>query len=91
MRVILDEAGFQDCKICGTNGLDEYIISSLLEQDAKIDLFGVGENLITAKSDPVFGGVYKLVAMEKNNALIPKIKISDNYTKVINPRFQKII
>ena len=62
----MDEAGYEDCKICATNSLDEYLIKSLIEQDAKIDLFGVGENLITAKSEPVFGGVYKLVALEKD-------------------------
>lgn len=66
VRKILDEAGYEDCKICATNSLDEYLIKSLIEQDAKIDLFGVGENLITAKSEPVFGGVYKLVALEKD-------------------------
>lgn len=90
VRKILDEAGYSDCKICATNALDESLITSLLEQDAKIDLFGVGENLITAKSDSVFGGVYKLVAMEKNGELIPKIKISENVEKITNPSFKKI-
>ena len=89
-RKILDEAGYQDCKICATNSLDERLIASLFEQDAKIDLFGVGENLITAKSDPVFGGVYKLVAMEKEGNIIPKIKISENVVKVTNPSFKKL-
>lgn len=89
-RKMLDEAGYSDCKICATNSLDERLISSLFEQDAKIDLFGVGENLITAKSDPVFGGVYKLVAMEKNGNIIPKIKISENVAKVTNPSFKKV-
>ena len=79
VRNILDEHGYNDCKICATNSLDEYLISSLLEQGAKIDSFGVGENLITAKSDPVFGGVYKLVAIEKDGVIIPKIKISEYY------------
>jgi nicotinate phosphoribosyltransferase len=90
VRKRLDESGFSDCKICVTNSLDERLISSLFEQNAKIDLFGVGENLITAKSDPVFGGVYKLVAIEKNNTIIPKIKISENVVKVTNPSFKKL-
>jgi len=90
VRKILDDAGFEDCKICGTNALDETLISSLLEQGAKIDLFGVGENLITAQSDPVFGGVYKLCALEKNGKLIPKIKISENTAKITNPGFKKV-
>ena len=90
VRQILDDSGFPDCKICGTNELDEYVISSLLQQDAKIDFFGVGENLITAKSDPVFSGVYKLTAIEKNGEIIPKIKITDNILKIINPGFKKL-
>ena len=90
IRTILDEAGFEDCKICGTNALDEYVITSLLEEGAKIDLFGVGENLITAKSNPVFGGVYKLVAIEKDGKISPKIKISDNTIKITNPGFKKV-
>ncbi len=90
IRTILDEAGFPDCKICVSNSLDENLISSLLEQGAKIDLFGVGENLITAKSNPVFGGVYKLCAIEKNGEIIPKIKISENTTKITNPGFKKV-
>ena len=89
-RVMLDEAGYEDCKICATNSLDEYLISSLIDQDAKVDLFGVGENLITAKSDPVFGGVYKLVALEKDGKIIPKIKISENIEKITNPGFKKV-
>ena len=89
IRTILDDAGFPDCKICGTNSLDEYVITSILNEGAKIDLFGVGENLITAKSQPVFGGVYKLVAVEKNGEIIPKIKISNNAIKITNPGFKK--
>lgn len=89
IRTILDEAGFEDCKICGTNALDEYVITSILEEGAKIDLFGVGENLITAKSHPVFGGVYKLVAIEKDEEIIPKIKVSNNTIKITNPGFKK--
>lgn len=90
VRKILDEAGYGDCKICATNSLDEYLIKSLIEQDAKIDLFGVGENLITAKSEPVFGGVYKLVALEKDKKIVPKIKVSENTAKVTNPSFKKV-
>ena len=90
VRKRLDEAGFEDCKICASNSLDENIIYSLLEQDAQIDSFGVGENLITAKSTPVFGGVYKLCALEKDSKIIPKIKISENVTKITNPGFKKV-
>ncbi len=89
IRKVLDEAGYSDCKICVTNSLDEYLISSLLEQGAKVDSFGVGENLITAKSDSVFGGVYKLAAIEKEGEMIPKIKISENVEKITNPGFKK--
>lgn len=90
VRKILDDAGYEDCKICATNSLDENLITSLIEQNARIDLFGVGENLITAKSDSVFGGVYKLVAMEKEEKIIPKIKISENADKITNPSFKKV-
>ena len=90
VRKILDEAGYEDCKICATNSLDEYLIKSLIEQDAKIDLFEVGENLITAKSEPVFGGVYKLVALEKDKKIVPKIKVSENTAKVTNPSVKKV-
>lgn len=90
VRKILDETGYEDYKICATNSLDEYLIKSLIEQDAKIDLFGVGENLITAKSEPVFGGVYKLVALEKDKKIVPKIKVSENTAKVTNPSVKKV-
>lgn len=90
VRKILDEAGYSDCKICATNSLDEKLISSLLKQDAKIDIFGVGENLITSKSNPVFGAVYKLAAIEKDGVIIPKIKISENVVKITNPSFKKV-
>lgn len=90
IRKILDNAGFSDCKICVSNSLDERLIFSLLNQGACIDSFGVGENLITAKSNPVFGAVYKLSAIEKNGKIIPKIKISENTTKITNPGFKKI-
>lgn len=89
-RKMLDEAGLKDTKIVTSNSLDEYVIASLIEQNAPIDSFGVGENLITSKSNPVFGGVYKLVAIEKNNEIVPKIKISDNVEKITNPHFKKI-
>jgi nicotinate phosphoribosyltransferase len=89
-RSMLDEAGLTDCKIVASNSLDEYIITDLIDQGAKIDSFGVGERLITAKSEPVFGGVYKLVAVEKNGVIIPKIKISENADKVTNPGYKKV-
>lgn len=89
-RKMLDAAGYPDCKIVASNSLDEYIISDLLKQGAKIDLFGVGERLITAKSEPVFGGVYKLVATEEDGQITPKIKISENVAKITNPHYKKI-
>jgi nicotinate phosphoribosyltransferase len=89
-RKMLDDAGLKNTKIVISNSLDENLISSLLEQGSPIDSFGVGENMITAKSNPVFGGVYKLVAIEKNGVIIPKIKISDNEEKITNPDFKKI-
>lgn len=90
-RKMLDKAGLKNTTICVSNSLDENVISDLLAQGAPIDTFGVGENLITAKSNPVFGGVYKLCAIEKDKKLIPKIKISDNVEKVTNPGFKDII
>jgi len=89
-RKMLDEAGLTSCKIMASNSLDEYIIKDLLEQGAKVDAFGVGERLITSKSEPVFGGVYKLVAVEDNGELIPKIKVSENVEKITNPHFKKV-
>ena len=89
-RKMLDEAGYTKCKIVVSNSLDEVIIRDLFLQGARIDLFGVGERLITAKSNPVFGGVYKLVAVEKNGEIIPKIKISENPEKITNPHFKKV-
>ncbi|MGN0687976.1 MAG: nicotinate phosphoribosyltransferase [Oscillospiraceae bacterium] len=89
-RKMLDAAGYPDCKIVASNSLDEYIITDLLRQGAKIDLFGVGERLITAKSEPVFGGVYKLVATEENGTITPKIKISENVEKITNPHFKTV-
>ncbi len=91
MRQKLDEAGLVDCKIVVSNSLDEYIIRELIRQGAEVDAFGVGERLITAKSDPVFGGVYKLCAMEKKDGtIVPKIKISENVGKITTPHFKKI-
>lgn len=89
-RKMLDDAGFPDCTITASNSLDEYIIRDTLMQGAAIDAFGVGERLITSRSEPVFGGVYKLAALEKNGELIPKIKISENTTKITNPGFKEV-
>lgn len=89
-RRMLDEAGFEDCNIVASNSLDEYIISDILSQGAKIDSFGVGERLITSKSEPVFGGVYKLVAVEEHGRIIPKIKISENIGKITTPGFKQV-
>lgn len=90
-RQMLDEAGWTGCKISVSNSLDEYIIQDLLRQGAVIDMFGVGERLITARSEPVFGGVYKLVAIENEaGEVIPKIKISADVGKITNPHFKKL-
>ena len=90
-RKMLDAAGLQSCKIVVSNSLDEYLIQDLMTQQAQIDVFGVGERMITAKSTPVFGGVYKLVAIEQPDGSIePKIKISENITKITNPHFKKV-
>ena len=89
-RKILDEAGYEDCKIIASNSLDEYIIRDLLFQGAKIDSFGVGERLITSKSNPVFDGVYKLCAVEEDGNIIPRIKISENVGKITTPHFKKV-
>ena len=87
-RKMLDDAGLKDCKIVVSNSLDQSIIRDLLLEGACIDSFGVGERLITAKSEPVYGGVYKLAALETNGELIPKIKISENIEKITNPGFK---
>ena len=90
-RQMLDEAGLTDCKIIASNSLDENIIRDILHQGATVDAFGVGERLITSKSDPVFGGVYKLAAIEKEDGtIVPKIKISENAAKITNPHFKKV-
>ena len=90
-RKMLDDAGFPDVKIMASNSLDEYIIRELYLQDAKVDMFGIGERLITSKSDPVFGGVYKLVAVQKpDGSYQPKIKVSETLEKIINPHFKMV-
>jgi nicotinate phosphoribosyltransferase len=90
-RKMLDEAGLENCRISASNALDERLISDLLMQGACIDSFGVGERMITASSAPVFGGVYKLAAVEdQEGTIIPKIKISENTAKITNPHFKKV-
>ena len=90
-RKMLDDAGMEDCKIIVSNSLDEYTISSLLAQGAPIDSFGVGERMITAKSEPVFGAVYKIVAVEEGrNVFSPRIKISENVEKITNPGLKQV-
>lgn len=90
-RKMLDDAGLENCKITASNSLDEYLIRDLMMQGAKIDIFGVGERLITSKSSPVFGGVYKLVAVESEGGeIVPKIKVSENTAKITNPHFKKV-
>ncbi len=90
-RKMLDDAGWTECKITVSNSLDEYIISDILRQGAQIDVFGVGERLITSRSEPVFGGVYKLSAIEmEDGGIVPKIKVSENVEKITNPHFKKL-
>lgn len=90
-RQMLDDAGLYECKILASNALDEYIIRDLVRQGARIDSFGVGERLITSRSEPVFGGVYKLVAVEgADGSIEPKIKISENPVKITTPHFKKV-
>ena len=90
VRRQLNEAGLYDIRIIISNSMDEYVIRDVLQQGAQIDAFGVGERLITSKSSPVFGGVYKLVAVEKDGEVVPKIKISENPQKITNPHFKKV-
>ena len=91
VRKALDAAGWTECKIVASNSLDEYIIRDLILQGAQIDAFGVGERLITSKSQPVFGGVYKLAGVEKpDGTIIPKIKLSENVGKITTPHFKKV-
>ena len=90
VRKILDVAGLEDCKIIASNSLDEYSITSIIDQGAMIDAFGVGERLITAKSDPVFGAVYKIAAIEKKGIVRPTIKVSEAVDKITNPGRKKV-
>lgn len=90
VRKMLDEAGCEDCVIVASNSLDEYTITSILDQGGQIDSFGVGERLITSKSDPVFGAVYKIVEVEKDGVKTPKIKISETVEKITNPGRKKV-
>lgn len=90
VRKMLDDAGLEDCKIIASNSLDEYTIDSIIDQGGRIDSFGVGERLITAKSDPVFGAVYKIAAVKKGDTVIPKIKISETTEKITNPGEKEI-
>ncbi len=90
VRDMLDDAGLDDCKIVVSNSLDEFTIGSILQQGGCIDSFGVGERLITAKSDPVFGAVYKIAAVTKDGEIVPKIKISENHEKITNPGIKKV-
>ena len=89
-RKMLDEAGYADCAICASNSLDEYLVRDLILQDAKVDSFGIGENLITSKSDPVFGGVYKLAAVKDENGYTPKMKISETIEKMTLPHLKNL-
>jgi len=90
IRAELDKAGLEDCKIVVSNSLDEYIIRDTLMQGACIDSFGVGERLITSRSEPVFGGVYKLVAIESGGEIVPRIKLSENVAKITTPGFKNL-
>ena len=90
IRKALDEAGMEDCNIVVSNSLDEYLIQSLIQQGAKINSMGVGENLVCSKSTPVFGGVYKMSSIYENGEMIPKIKVSENIEKVTNPAYKDL-
>ncbi len=90
MRKMLDEAGYPDCKIVASNSLDEYLIRDMIQQGAQVDSFGVGERLVTSSSSPVFGGVYKLCAVEKYGVVEPRIKISENVAKVTTPGVKNV-
>lgn len=89
-RKQLDAAGLHDCRIVASNALDEHLIRALVQDGAPIDIFGVGERLITAKSDPVFGAVYKLVAVEEDDTIVPRIKLSDNVAKITTPHVKNL-
>ena len=89
-RKMLDRAGLEDCKIIISNSLDEFTITSLINQGAEIDSLGVGERLITARSEPVFGAVYKISAVEEKGVFVPRIKLSENVEKITNPGLKKV-
>ena len=90
-RKMLDEAGYPDCTICASNSLDEYIVRDLILQGARVDSFGIGENMITAKSDPVVGGVYQLAAVkEDDGSYTPKMKLSESAEKMTIPCLKKV-
>ena len=89
-RKMLDEAGYPDCAVCASNSLDEYLVRDLIQQGAQVASFGIGENLITAKSDPVFGGVYKLAAVKNGEEYQPKIKVSESAEKLTTPCLKKV-
>ena len=90
-RQMLDAAGYPDCTVCASNSLDEYIVRDLILQGARVDSFGIGENMITAKSDPVFGGVYKLAAVkEDDGSYTPKMKLSESVEKMTIPCLKKV-
>ena len=89
-RKMLDDAGLSDCMIVASNSLDEFTIQSLITQGARIDSFGVGERLITSKSEPVFGAVYKISAVENNGVFEPRIKVSENVEKITNPGLKRL-
>ena len=90
-RVMLDEAGHEDCLIFATNDLDEDILLALNSQDAKIDVYGIGTKLITSYNNASLGGVYKLCALEEDGNLVPKIKVSNSHEKTTNPGVKKIV
>lgn len=89
-RRMLDDAGLTDCIIVASNSLDEYTITSLNRQEAMIDSYGVGEKLITSSTAPVFGAVYKLVAINREGVFVPKIKISETAEKITNPGIKEL-
>ena len=90
VRNQLDQAGLTDCRIIASNSLDEYTITSIINQGGCIDSFGVGERMITAKSDPVFGAVYKIAAVEEDGVFVPRIKVSETVEKITNPGLKKV-
>ncbi len=89
-RKLLDEAGFTDARIVISNSLDEFTITSILTQGGEVDSFGVGERMITSRSEPVFGAVYKLCAVEKDGTMQPRIKLSETVEKITNPGLKDV-